>query len=296
MKREEFLQHVAWTGTGLVWTLTSAGTMTATAAAADAGTFSFVQISDSHIGFHQAPNEDVAATLTKAIASINALTVQPAFVMHTGDVTHLSKPDQFDAAKQLLSTVKAPVMTLPGEHDMLGDDGKGYFAAFRRSGQKNPWWSWDQNGVHFVALVNVFNFEKNGLLGPEQLEWLEKDVASIKRTTPVVVFAHVPLWTVSEKFGWFTEDSAKALAYLTKFDNLTVLNGHIHQVLEHAEGKTRFYTAASTGYPQPAPGTADAPGPLKVAPDRLLSTIGYRNVTLDGRGRGGAKVQDSTLA
>jgi Icc protein len=295
MKREDFLQHVAWTGSGLLWTLSAAGTMTAVASAADAGPLTFVQISDSHIGFHQAPNTDVGATLQKAIDAINAMPVQPAFVMHTGDVTHLSKPDQFDTAKGLLSTLKAPVFTIPGEHDMLGDNGKGYFAALQRSGQKDAWWSWDQGGVHFIALVNVFNFEKNGLLGQQQIDWLAKDVAPLKRSTPVVVFGHVPLYTVSEEWGWYTEDSAQALALLNKFDSVTVLNGHIHQVMEHVEGKTRFYTAASTGYPQPAPGTADAPGPLKVAPDKLLSTIGYRNITLDRR-TPEAKVQDSTFA
>ncbi|HXP92205.1 MAG TPA: metallophosphoesterase [Candidatus Binatia bacterium] len=295
MKREDFLQHVAWTGTGLVWTLSSAGTMTAVASAADARAFSFVQISDSHIGFHQAPNEDVGATLQKAITAINAMPTQPAFVMHTGDITHLSKADQFDTAKQLLSTIKAPLITIPGEHDMLGDSGKGYFAAFQRSGQKDPWWSWDQNGVHFIALVNVFNFEKNGLLGQQQIDWLAKDVASVKSSTPVVVFSHVPLYTVSTDFGWFTEDSAKALAVLAKFDSVTALNGHIHQVMEHVEGKTHFYTAQSTAYPQPAPGTAPGPGPLKVPADKLLSTIGYRNITLDVRGRT-AKVQDQNFA
>jgi 3',5'-cyclic-AMP phosphodiesterase len=295
MKREDFLQHVAWTGTGLLWTLSSAGSMTAVASAADAKTFSFVQISDSHIGFHQAPNENVSATLQKAVDAINAMATPPAFVMHTGDVTHLSKAAEFDTAKQLLSTIKVPVFTIPGEHDMLGDNGKGYFAALQRSGQKDPWWSWDQNGIHFIALVNVFNFEKNGLLGQQQIDWVAKDVAAVKSSTPIVVFAHVPLYTVSTEWGWYTEDSAKALALLNKFDSVTVLNGHIHQVMEHVEGKTRFYTAASTGYPQPAPGTADAPGPLKVAADKLLSTIGYRNITLDLRAHV-AKVQDNKFA
>jgi 3',5'-cyclic-AMP phosphodiesterase len=295
MNRDEFLRHVAWTGSGLLWTLSNTGTFAAAAPAAT-GNLSFVQISDSHIGFHQAPNEDVAATLKSTVDAINALPVQPAFVMHTGDVTHLSKPDQFDTAKQLLSTLRAPLLTIPGEHDMLGDKGAGYFAAFGRKNARDGWWSWDQGGVHFVALINVFNFENNGLLGGDQIDWLAKDAAAVKPSTPVVVFAHVPLYTVSEKFGWYTQDGAKALAAFAKFDSVTVLNGHIHQVMEHVDGKTHFYTAASTGYPQPAPGTADAPGPLKVAPDKLLSTIGYRDVTLDVRGGTAPKVQDTTLA
>ena len=295
MKREDFLRHVGWTGAGLLWTVSSAGTLRAIASAAETGPLTFVQISDSHIGFHQAPNEDVTATLQKAIDAINALPVQPTFVMHTGDVSHLSKPDQFDTAKQLLGTLKAPFLTIPGEHDMLGDEGKGYLAAFQPRDRKDPWWSWDQSGVHFIALVNVFNFEKNGLLGREQIDWLAKHVASVKRSTPVVVFGHVPLYTVSREWGWFTEDGAEALALLNKFDSITVLNGHIHQVMEHVEGKTHFYTARSTGYPQPAPGTADAPGPLKVPPDRLLSTIGYRTISLDVHART-ANVRDLAFA
>src|SRR5579884_1061073 len=181
MKREDFLRHVGWTGAGLLWTVSSAGTLRAIASAAETGPLTFVQISDSHIGFHQAPNEDVTATLQKAIDAINALPVQPTFVMHTGDVSHLSKPDQFDTAKQLLGTLKAPFLTIPGEHDMLGDEGKGYLAAFQPRDRKDPWWSWDQSGVHFIALVNVFNFEKNGLLGREQIDWLAKDVPSVNR-------------------------------------------------------------------------------------------------------------------
>lgn len=296
MKREDFINHVAWTGAGLAWTLTNAGVVRGVASAADDYPF-FVQISDSHIGFHQAPNEDVSATLQKALDAINAMPVQPRFVMHTGDLTHLSKPEQFDTVKQMLGTLKAPLFTIPGEHDMLGDSGKAYFAAFAPQGGKDPWYSWNQDGVHYIALVNVFNFETNGKLGQEQLSWLAKDVAGVKAATPVVVFGHVPLYTLYQQWGWFTEDGAQALATLAKFDNLTVLNGHIHQVIEHTEGKTRFYTAASTGYPQPAPGSAPAPGPLKVSPDQLLSTIGYRNVTLDiDRGHMEAKVQDRKLA
>jgi 3',5'-cyclic AMP phosphodiesterase CpdA len=214
------------------------------------------------------------------IDRINALPVAPAFVIHTGDVTHLSKPAQFDAAKSILGGLKAPLVTIPGEHDFIGDDGKAYFAAFGHKDSKTPWFSFDMHGVHFVALVNVFNFEKNGLLGQDQIDWLKADLATQKTSTPIVVFGHVPLYALFPTWGWETEDGSKALALLQPFANVTVLNGHIHQVMEHSEGNIRFYTADSTAYPQPKPGTADKPGPLVVPPDHLLGVLGYRTVAL----------------
>ena len=285
MKRTDFLEHVGWTGLGLVYTVGASGLVSSPASAAEP--FTFVQISDSHIGFHQAPNQDPAATFKQAIDAINALPLQPKFVMHTGDVTHLTKPAEFDAAKQLLSTLKAPLFVIPGEHDAIGSDGlKVYLQNFTRKDAPQGWYSFDLNGVHFLSIVNVFNFEKMGLIGSEQLAWIQKDLAAQKSSTPVVVFGHVPLYTVYEPWGWLTEDGAKAVAMLKRFDNVTVLNGHIHQILEHTEGNIRFRTAAGTAYPQPAPGTAAAPGPVKDLPaDKLLSTIGYRTVTVDAGGR-----------
>ena len=285
MKRSGFLDHVGWTGAGLLFTLGSAGTFTRAALASgtsDAGDLSFVQISDSHIGFDKPANDDVAGSLTAAIAAINALERQPAFVIHTGDVTHLSKPAQFDRAKQLLGTLKAPVIAIPGEHDVIGDGGKAFAASFGSPDAANPWFSFDQGGVHFVALVNVFNFETMGLLGQDQLDWLRRDLAAQKVETPIVVFGHVPLYALYPQWGWTTEDGASALALLARFASVTVLNGHIHQVIEHAAGNIRFATAASTAYPQPAPGAADKPGPVTLPKDQLLHAIGFRTVQLDG--------------
>lgn len=281
MKRRDFLDHVGWTGAGIAFTLSGVGTLRATALAdVPAGAFNFVQISDSHIGFNQPANDHVADTLQLTIERINALPVQPAFVIHTGDVTHLSKPAQFDAAKSLLGNLKAPLVTIPGEHDFIGDNGKAFFAAFGRKDAANPWFSFDMHGVHFVALVNVFNFEKNGLLGQDQIDWLKADLAAQKKSTPIVVFGHVPLYALFPSWGWETEDGSKALALLQPFASVTVLNGHIHQILEHSEGNIRFFTADSTAYPQPKPGTADKPGPLVVPPDHLLGELGYRTVAL----------------
>jgi Icc protein len=292
VKRSDFLEHVAWTGTGIAWSLSASGLLTSAPAAAATPTFSFVQISDSHIGFTRPENPDVLGTFTKTIAAINALPQQPAFVVHTGDVTHLSKPAQFDAAKQVLSTLKAPLIVLPGEHDVIGSP-RAFFDAFARPDAANGWFSFDQGGIHFLSLVNVFNFEVDGKLGADQLDFAEKDLAAQKSSTPIVVFGHVPLYALFPPWGWTTQDGARVLAALRRFDAVTVLNGHIHQIIQHTEGNIRFATAAATAYPQPAPGAADKPGPLKVADDVLLKVLGYRSVELAGDAP--ARVADHAL-
>lgn len=290
MDRRHFLKCMAWAGGGVLWVM-QGGVLRAqmlgsdgTAVAAAAAAFSFVQISDSHIGFHQAPNPDVTATLRESIAKINALPVPPAFVVHTGDLTHLAKPEQFDTVSQVMHGVKAGhTFFVPGEHDVLGDSGAQYFSRFGKGSSGQGWYSFDYRGAHFIALINVLDFRPGGLgrLGHEQLEWLEKDVKGLSSSTPIVVLAHMPLWTVYEKWGWGTEDGAQALAYLRRFGSVTVLNGHIHQIQRKVEGNIAFYTARSTAYPIPAAGTAPAPAPgpdASVTADRLHSLIGVRDV------------------
>lgn len=295
MRRGDFLEHVAWTGAGIAYTLTAGGVFTARAVGADmpAQAIDFVQISDSHIGFHQEANPDVTATLKDAVAAINALPRRPDFVVHTGDVTHLSKPEQFETARSILAELRAPLVVLPGEHDFIGSDHKRFFDVFPADDKRSTWRSWDANGTHFVLLINVFNFEKMGLLGPEQLAWLEKDLQSQRSGTPIVVFAHVPLYALYPQWGWTTEDGAKALALLRRFDRVTVLNGHIHQVIRYTEGSITFASANATAYPQPKPGAAPHPGPLTLPHAALLQAIGYRKVELHGDGR--ADIADATL-
>jgi|SRR5579872_1857714 len=296
MNRSSFLDHVAWTGLGIAYALSPAGIMTGRALAdgmSAAGTIDFVQISDSHLGFHQAANPDVLSTLKASIDAINALPTQPKFVVHTGDITHLSKPEQFEAAKQMLGTLKAPYFALPGEHDVLGNDFKPYLSNFKIPHSTDGGWAaWDQDGVHFVVLLNVFNFEKMGLMGNDQLSWLEKDLSGVAASTPVVVFTHVPLYALYPEWGWTTEDGSKALAMLKKFDRVTVLNGHIHQIVTHQEGNIRFASANATAYPQPKPGAAPKPGPLALPHDDLLRVIGYRTVELAGD----ARIEDHPLS
>ncbi len=289
MKRASFLEHVGWTGAGIGFALTAGGTF----AAADTGEFAFVQISDSHIGFALPANPDVAGTLNATVDRIKALPQQPAFVMHTGDVTHLARADQFDQAKNILGRLRAPLFVIPGEHDAIGAAGAARFAAaFPNPDAPHGWWSFDRNGVHFVALVNVFNDETMGVLGSEQLDWLAKDLAAQKNDTPIVVFGHVPLYALYPAWGWTTEDGAKAIAMLRRFSAVTVLNGHIHQIITQRDGRIAFATAAATAYPQPAPGTAAAPGPLTVPAPELLGHLGYRTITLTG---GAARVDDRSL-
>lgn len=294
MKRSVFFEHIAWTGAGIAYTLAGSGLLAGRAVGAEAAAVEFVQISDSHIGFHQAANMDVAGTLKSAVDRINAMRTPPKFVVHTGDITHLSTPQQFDDARAILSQLKAPLIALPGEHDVVSNDFKGYFGNFKIPQSRDGGWaSWDDGGIHYVALLNVFNFEKLGLLGNDQLDWLRADLSSVTRDTPVVVFTHVPLYALYPQWGWTTEDGAKALALLQKFDRVTVLNGHIHQIVTHVEGNIRFASAAATAYPQPKAGMAPKPGPVTLPHDDLLRAIGYRTVQVDG---GDARIEDTSLA
>ncbi len=294
MKRSEFVEHIAWTGAGIAYTVAGSGLLLGRAVAADAPSVEFVQISDSHIGFHQAANMDVAGTLRAAVDRINAMKMPPKFVVHTGDITHLSTPQQFDDARAILSELKAPLIALPGEHDVVSNDFKGYLNNFKIPQSRDGGWaSWNDGGIHYVALLNVFNFEKLGLLGGDQLDWLRADLAAVPRTTPVVVFTHVPLYALYPQWGWTTEDGTKALALLQKFDRVTVLNGHIHQIVTHSEGNIRFASAAATAYPQPKPGTAPKPGPVTLPHDDLLRVLGYRTVQVDD---GDARIEDTSLS
>jgi len=287
--RRGFLQCMAWVGTGAMWTMASGVLkgMPIEQAARGAMKMSgmnglrFAQISDSHIGFDKPANTDVTATLRAAIAKIKAAPEQPSFVLHTGDLTHLSKPAEFDTLQQVLGELSMPVFYVPGEHDVLEDDGKSYLQRFGKGTQGAGWHSFDQGGIHFIGLVNVVNLKAGGLgsLGAEQLEWLEKDVKRLKSSTPIVVFAHIPLWSVYPEWGWGTDDSERALAYLKRFASVSVLNGHIHQVMQKIEGHVSFHTAMSTAFPQPAPGSAPSPGPMKVEAARLKKVLGLSRMS-----------------
>ncbi|HZT43875.1 MAG TPA: metallophosphoesterase [Chthonomonadaceae bacterium] len=286
--RRGFLKCMAWAGTGMLWTL-AGGTLKSYglgrvfdhATDLSQADFTFVQISDSHIGFDKAANPNVVATMQEAVAKIRALPTKPEFLLHTGDLSHLSKPEEFDTVSQLVKdTGIDQVHYVPGEHDVLSENGKAYRERFGKGTLGDGWYSFDHRGVHGVGLVNVMNLKPGGFgaLGPEQLAWLERDLKKHKSSTPIVVFAHVPLWTVYPDWGWGTEDSAQALSYLKRFGSVTVLNGHIHQTMQKVEGNITFHTAMSTAFPQPRPGTAPSPGPLKVPAETLRSVLGLTRV------------------
>jgi 3',5'-cyclic AMP phosphodiesterase CpdA len=258
----------------------------------------FVQISDTHIGFNKEANPDVNGTLTQAIDLVNAMSVQPPLIIHTGDITHLSRPAEFDLAQQLFSRLRTTEMhTVPGEHDTSDATVTEYFNRFGKASGDKGYYSFDHSGVHFVALVNVLQFKPGGLgtLGADQLAWLATDLKGRSASTPIVVFAHMPLWTIYEPWGWGTGDSDQLMSLLRRFGSVTVLNGHIHQIVQKVEGNVTFHTARSTAYPQPSAGSGPGPGPLKVPPDQLRTMLGISSVSIVKHPRSLA-LSDSTLA
>ncbi|HKR94480.1 MAG TPA: metallophosphoesterase [Candidatus Angelobacter sp.] len=302
--RRGFLKCMAWAGTG-AFCVMQAGVLKSYSLSRlgelsekqTKGELCFVQISDSHMGFNKPANPDVVATLKAAVDKINALSTKPSFILHTGDISHLSRPEEFDSVDQILKDASAKhVFYVPGEHDVIGDDGKQYLERYGKGLQGAGWYSFNHSGVHFIGLVNVLNLKAGGLgsLGQEQLEWMEKDVKHLSKSTPIVVFAHIPLWSIYPEWGWGTDDSAQALGYLKKFGSVTVLNGHIHQTMQKVEGNITFHTAASTAFPQPKPGEGPSPGPMKVPAEQLRSLLGVRDVNYIP-GKHALAVIDSTL-
>jgi 3',5'-cyclic AMP phosphodiesterase CpdA len=293
--RRGFIRCMAWAGTGVLW-LMSGGKLEALGLSqlVDKNTgrirqglalpesdFSFVQISDSHIGFNKPANTDVVGTLQAAITKINSMPVAPAFVLHTGDLSHLAQPAEFDTLDQALKSVRTGrIAYVPGEHDVLNGNSKTYLDRYGKGTKGDGWYSFDYNGVHFIGLVNVVDTSEGGLgnLGADQLKWLEDDLRGRSASTPIVVFAHIPLWAVYPQWGWGTRDSEQALSLLKRFGSVSVLNGHIHQTMLKVEGNITFHTAASTAFPQPQPGTAAAPGPMKVPAEKLRSVLGLTSV------------------
>jgi 3',5'-cyclic-AMP phosphodiesterase len=302
--RRNFLSCMAWAGTGLLWTM-AGGVPTSKLFAATPGAaakathsdaaFSFVQISDSHIGFNKAANQDVAGTLQLAIDKVNSIPGSPDLLLHTGDITQSAKASEFDTAAQILKSSRiADVHYVPGEHDTATDDGQLYLERFGKGTRGAGWYSFTHKGVHFVGLNNSRQVDAMGTLGPEQLAWLKQDLAALTPSTPIVVFAHIPLWMVYPQWGWGTSDGAEALSYLKRFGSVTVLNGHIHQIVQKVEGNVSFHTACSTAFPQPAPGSAPSAGPMTVPAGKLRSVLGVTQVHYIGR-RSPLAIVDSSL-
>jgi hypothetical protein len=304
--RRGALQCLAWAGSGAVFTMSGGVASSVMVESARAATppvsgvapFTFVQISDSHVGFKKAANPDVIATLRETIAKIKALPTQPDFIVHTGDITHLATPEQFDTAQQVLSELNLPIHYIPGEHDIVdGHNARPYVERFAPNAQGEGWYSFDVKGVHFVALVNVLQFVDSGTgrLGPDQLAWLAADLAPLRSSTPIVLLSHFPLWPLYTPWGWNTADGAQALALVKRFGSVTALNGHIHQIQQKVEGRVLFHAARSTAYPQPAPGAGPGPGPLLVPAEQLRTYVGLTSLEVRAS-RGPIPLLDATLA
>jgi 3',5'-cyclic AMP phosphodiesterase CpdA len=284
LSRRKVLECMTWAGTGVLWTVTggvprSLG-LVGEAHAQAASALTFLQISDSHVGFDKPANPNALGTLEEAINKIKALPAKPSFMIHTGDITHLSKVSEFDDAERIISQARLDVHYVPGEHDVIDDGVKLYGERYGRGTKGAGWYSFDAAGVHFVGLVNVVDLKAGGLgnLGNDQLAWLEDDLKARSASTPIVVFAHIPLWVVYPQWGWGTDDGERVLGMLKRFGSVTVLNGHIHQIIQKVEGNVTFHTARSTAFPQPAPGSAPSPGPMKVDDDKLRTVLGIASV------------------
>jgi 3',5'-cyclic AMP phosphodiesterase CpdA len=289
MTRRQLMRHAGWFGAAVV--LTVAGgevisrvadahdTAANAATAQDAGALHFVQVSDSHIGFAGPANTDVTGSFTRAINQINQLGVRPDFVMHTGDLTHLSTPAQFDQVHQMMSGLATGrVFTVPGEHDSVGDAGKAYRQRFGAGTTGDGWYSFDTHGVHFIALVNTLSLEKLGHLGNEQIDFVRKDLAGLKSDTPIVVFSHIPLFAMYPKWGWSTDDALQVISMLRRFSSVTCLNGHVHQLFSKTDGNITFHSATTTAYPLPKPGVGPAPVPQVLPARSLKDALGIRTV------------------
>ncbi|PJM91549.1 metallophosphoesterase family protein [Streptomyces sp. CB01373] len=302
MTRRQLLRHAGWFGGAVVLTVasgevishiadrsgapeaaasgtTAAGAMAAGAGTTASGVLRFVQVSDSHIGFQGPANMNVAGSFTEAIRQVNSLGFRPDFVMHSGDLTHLSTPSQFDQVRQMMTGMRTDrVFTVPGEHDSIGDAGRAYRQTFGKGTLGEGWYSFDTHGVHFVALVNTLSLEKLGHLGEEQIEFVRRDLRGLSSDTPIVVFSHIPLFAMYPRWGWSTDDALRVIALLRRFSSVTCLNGHVHQLFTKTDGNITFHSATTTAYPLPKPGRAPAPTPQVVPARQLKDALGIRSV------------------
>ncbi len=302
MTRRQLIRHSAWFGAAVVLIVAGGEVISHVAGSAGAQktqarpTLRFAQISDSHIGFTGAPNPSVAGTFTEAIHQVNALGYTPDFVMHTGDLTHLATPEQFDQVKQMLTGLNTPhVFTVPGEHNSVDDAGQKYRQVFGAGTRGDGWYSFDVAGVHVIALVNTLNLKKLGHLGNDQLDFIRKDVAPLSSDTPIVVFSHIPLFAMYPDWGWGTEDAAQALSYLKRFSSVTCLNGHVHQLFSKTEGLVTFYSATTTAYPLPHPGEGPGPKPITLPAGKLHNALGIRQVSYT-KGQRALALKEQTLS
>jgi 3',5'-cyclic AMP phosphodiesterase CpdA len=249
--------------------------------------FSFVQLSDTHVGFSGPPNPLGTQAFEKAVDLINGLRERPDLVLFTGDLTHDSeKPgehaDRMKLFQKIAGRLKVPLIkTVPGEHDAGLDGGKLFRDAFGDSH-----YSFDHRGVHFIALDNVSLARPN--VGPEQISWLKKDLSRFPTTAPIVVFTHRPLFDLRPDWEWFTGDGDEVMNALAPYENVTVLYGHIHREHMHTEGHSTHHAARSLIFAYPDPETGVPKKPVPFDPQKPFENLGLRIVDEPGKSASGS--------
>ena len=254
------------------------------AAAAGSDDFYFVQLSDVHWGFEGPPNPDAKGTLPKTVATVNALSDAPDFIMFTGDLTHTT--DDPRERRERMAQFKAIVAGLnvkdirfmPGEHDASLDRGKAFQEHF---GQTH--YTFDHKGVHFVVVDNVS--DATGAIGDEQLAWMAADLAQQPPDANIVVFTHRPLFDLAPEWDWATPDGAKAIDLLMPHANVTVFYGHIHQEHHHMTGHIAHHAAKGLMFPLPAAKSQPKRTPVPWDPSQPYRGLGFRSVEAEAHAK-----------
>lgn len=242
--------------------------------------FLFLQLTDTHFGYEGPNNPEASHTLKDAIAKINASPLEPDFVVFTGDLTHTTEDDaerrrRMREFSRIVADLKVKTRYyLPGEHDAAPDGG----AAFRETfGETHG--SFEHGGVHFVRLDNV---SAGNAVGEAQLDWLASDLAPLALDTPLVLFAHRPLFDLFPSWDWATRDGSKVMELVSRFSDTTVFYGHIHQEHHDLSARVRHHAARSLVFPLPAPGSVPKKAPLAWQPESSDHGLGYRSVRETG--------------
>lgn len=244
--------------------------------------FSFVQLSDAHVGFNGPPDPLGTQAFERAVEMVNALPQRPDLVLFTGDLTHDSEDKNVHARrmaqfKEISSRLNVPLIRcVAGEHD-AGLDGGQLF----RENFGETHYSFDHRGAHFVALDNASRAKPE--VGAEQLAWLKKDLGRFPKTAPIVVFTHRPLFDLKPEWEWFTSDGDEVMNVLSAYDNVTVLYGHIHRDHEDQVANIKHYGARSLIFAFPDPAVTPDKKPLAFDKGRPFRELGIREVKASGR-------------
>jgi hypothetical protein len=245
--------------------------------------FYFVQLSDTHWGFDgPSVNPDSQGSLRKAVAAVNSLEEQPDFVVFTGDLTHITEDarvrrDRLAQFRDIAGTLKAKTIHfMAGEHDASLDRGDAFQEFF---GKLN--YSFDHKGVHFVVIDNVS--DPAATVGAAQLNWLQTDIARLKKDAPLVALTHRPLFDLYPQWDWTTRDGTAVINALMPYRNVTVFYGHIHQEHHFMTGHIAHHAARSLMFSLPAPGSAPKRAPVPWDASNPYKGLGFRDVEADVR-------------